>query len=505
LGEVEAAACTMWDEPVEVTALVVEDELVLFVAAEAMRGERRLRTHVARTLPKYMVPSRVVAVESFPRLVSGKIDMGALRRGEYEGDEIESAFSAQPSTHMLIHAQLRADGQLHVYAIPVAGALLALVADHVVLGRVVFPATGYLNLAHAATTRSVKDAQTDLRDVFFLQPLYAETDGLVVEVAIGAKRFEISSTEGGEAAVHCSGTLSAGQHDIQPADYPAIRSRAAACAAHVTRMYEIFDASGLQYGPDYRTLEKVYCSTADTGMAAARLRARSMQQGIDVHPANLDDALCLDQLISIGAAAGETRLPFAVDDVRLRAAPGEELWAVRAFSPRTHCTHACAHARVRRSAMFSQAVIRQGAEAMGVRLGAAGGKQQAQLGGFTTRVLRAMVGPPAASKLLYHVKWSAVNDNVCTLSILVLIEQSHVPLQSGPPVRQLPKPSPERLRTPLLCTPHCCVPLLCRWQFWTAVLVLSCPSRARVTNETLSARRSWRWRFANRLAAWQHS
>ena len=85
-----------------------------------------------------------------------------------------------------------------------------------------------------------------------------------------------------------------------------------------------FAAVGLQYGPGYRTLVSAWGSASD---AVARLRARSTREGTQVHPADLDDALCTSAAMDSGGS-GETRLPFAVDDALLQGAPGE-LWAVR--------------------------------------------------------------------------------------------------------------------------------------------------------------------------------
>ena len=65
--------------------------------------------------------------------------------------------------------------------------------------------------------------------------------------------------------------------------------------------------------------------------ALSRLRARSTYEGTQVHPADLDDALCTSGVIASSGGDGETRLPFAVDDALLRGAPGE-LWAVRRLS-----------------------------------------------------------------------------------------------------------------------------------------------------------------------------
>ena len=65
--------------------------------------------------------------------------------------------------------------------------------------------------------------------------------------------------------------------------------RAPSRAVDVGALYDGFDAIGLQYGPGYRTLAQAW---GDASTALARLRARSTHEGTQVHPADLDDALC---------------------------------------------------------------------------------------------------------------------------------------------------------------------------------------------------------------------
>ena len=90
-------------------------------------------------------------------------------------------------------------------------------------------------------------------------------------------------------------------------------------------LYDGFDAVGLQYGPGYRTLVSSWGGPSD---ALARLRARSTHEGTQVHPADLDDALCTSVAMASSDGGGETRLPFAVGNALLHGALGE-LWAVR--------------------------------------------------------------------------------------------------------------------------------------------------------------------------------
>ena len=138
-------------------------------------------------------------------------------------------------------------------------------------------------------------------------------------------RFEVSSSEDSTfeaATVHCSGAAVMG---VQWHRVDAASLRCVSCAADVPALYNIFDATGLQYGPGYRTLVNAWRGKTH---ALARLRICSMPKGaVQVHPADLDDALCTSALIASSGSSDETRLPFAVDDALLQGAAGR-LWAV---------------------------------------------------------------------------------------------------------------------------------------------------------------------------------
>ena len=247
------------------------------------------------------------------------------------------AFAWCPSSsHPMAQSRLPLSDGANVFRSTVAGALHALVADHVVQGRVIFPGAGYLEMARAAA-----EGESALCGVFFVRPLAIVVGGLVVECEVrDAGHFEVRSVEdessavSQKAAVHCTGTL----HPVNAPwpRYTHALARACSCAsaADVILLYDGFAAAGLQYGPGYRTLVQAWGGAS--AMAMARLRARADQQGTQVHPADLDDAFCLGMdLVSVGGAIDETRLPFAVDLAVLQGALGEP-WAVRCS-----CLRAC--------------------------------------------------------------------------------------------------------------------------------------------------------------------
>ena len=189
-------------------------------------------------------------------------------------------------------------------------------------GRVIFPGAGYLEMARAA-------AATALHAVFFLQPLAVEAARLLLECAVADGRFEVRSGEADalEAAstVHCSGATGPAT-EWQRTDHASLRTPSR--AADVGALYDGFDALGLQYGPGYRTLVQAWGGASS---AVARLRARSTHEGTQVHPADLDDALCTGGAMRSSGGGGETRLPFAVDEARLRGAMVRALTVVRPF------------------------------------------------------------------------------------------------------------------------------------------------------------------------------
>jgi 3-oxoacyl-(acyl-carrier-protein) synthase len=272
------------------------------------------------------------------RGASGAGGIGALGASLPQLTYHRRAFPWRGRPHPFLRQRASPPGGGILFRSSLSGATLALVVDHVVQSRVVFPGAGYLELARAAACAEVAAMEgAALRGVFFLQPLAIEAVGMYIECTILDGRFEVrsGSADGAspaDAAVHCSGGLTPGGSDWKPVDHAAVRSRVCAHVAEVGMLYAVFDATGLQYGPGYRTLERAWCGG---GSGTARLRVRSAQEGTKVHPADLDDALCVSLVAASDDGSGETRLPFAVDEALLQGGPGD-LWAVRAFTPLEH-------------------------------------------------------------------------------------------------------------------------------------------------------------------------
>ena len=268
---------------------------------------------------------------------------------------------------------------------PAAGALLAVVADHIVQGRVVFPGAGYLEMARAASVSLSGGAKSAvLSRVFFLQPLVLDGDlstlAIGIDINAAEERFDVATedVEAGSRTSHCAGGAATFSGALPGFSHAGLRASCAQPVA-VDAMYTAFRSVGLEYGPEYRTLTSARVSR-DSGIAVGQLRRRSRREGTRVHPADLDGSLHLTALLAEATAASEIRLPFSVGEATLSDVSGRA-WPV---------------------------AERQGSSTVGVWVGAmAKASPGARLTDFETRVLKAAPAPAPVRKPthLYVTAW----------------------------------------------------------------------------------------------------
>ena len=239
--------------------------------------------------------------------------------------------------------------------------MLATVAEHVVQTRVIVPGSAHLEFSRAVVCAALPSRTTiaSLGTIFFVQPLAVDKPGkLYYECTLDGGLIEVRSghvDEGGALAsslVHCSARAAALYDWRWRVDCASVHRCHRVSAAHISTLYDGHHAIGLQYGPTYRTLEKAW---GGRNKAVAQLRTRWTWQGMQVHPADLDDAQCLTAVAQAHADSGnelkagsgnEPILPFAIDNAQLQGANGP-LWAVNVaphsksqdHNPISHCMH----------------------------------------------------------------------------------------------------------------------------------------------------------------------
>ncbi|GAB3971820.1 hypothetical protein GCM10029978_047710 [Actinoallomurus acanthiterrae] len=201
-------------------------------------------------------------------------------------------------------------------------------ADHVVAGAVLFPGTGFAELA----LRAGDQAGCPVLDELTLQaPLVLPDDGGVrVQVALGpadgsgARTCTIHSqpdgpdhTESEPWTCHGTGLVRPGTAaDPAPPPGPAAWPPPGARPVDVRDLYERFAVVGLGYGPAFRGVTAAW-RTGEDLYAEVDLPGDAGGRAFGLHPALFDAAL---HPVALGAdPAGPTRLPFAWSRVRLHA------------------------------------------------------------------------------------------------------------------------------------------------------------------------------------------
>ncbi|WP_062216000.1 type I polyketide synthase [Streptomyces sp. NBRC 109706] len=205
-------------------------------------------------------------------------------------------------------------------------------ADHRVAGRVVVPGTALLELAlHAGD-----QVGSGLVEELTLQaPLVLpENGGVTVQVSVGAPDetgrrsigvYARSDDDAGDMPVwtqHAAGVLADGRRPDEAFDF-AQWPPAGAVEFELSGLYEGLAGAGLEYGPGFRGLRRVWRRGEDVFAEVVLPESVADQAGaFGLHPALLDAALHALGVGGVVAADGVGRLPFVFN--------GVSLWAVGA-------------------------------------------------------------------------------------------------------------------------------------------------------------------------------
>ncbi|RCG21014.1 SDR family NAD(P)-dependent oxidoreductase [Sphaerisporangium album] len=212
-------------------------------------------------------------------------------------------------------------------------------ADHTVQGAVVFPGTGFAELAVRAGDEAGLDA---VEELVVETPLVLSGD-VHLQVILGAagsgrRSVEIYSRpaeagSGDEWVRHAHGVLTragatGGMARASSTGEGAEGRAAGELAAwppegslplEVSTAYERLRAAGLEYGPAFQGLVAAWRRDEEL-FAEVALPSGQEPEGYGIHPALLDAALHVAALAGLDdLPPGHTRLPFAWNDLRLHA------------------------------------------------------------------------------------------------------------------------------------------------------------------------------------------
>lgn len=207
-------------------------------------------------------------------------------------------------------------------ALPAASDL----ADHVVAGEPVFPASGYVELGLAvAADLGVETAVTNLAIGRPLALQLQQPMKIHVVAERGGDGWEVTirtSDHAGEALVHAS--LRVADRGVAGTPDDVLPARANGLPLSVDDLYADVEAAGLRYGPAFRGLSRLRLA-GDCVHAEIALPECAQRGAYRLHPVLLDASF--QALGALVLARGDTPgfVPIGLDRMRLFASPPEKM------------------------------------------------------------------------------------------------------------------------------------------------------------------------------------
>lgn len=202
--------------------------------------------------------------------------------------------------------------------------------DHVVNGKIVFPAVAYLEMARAAgTLASKRTSVLSLKNNVWLRPLVLEKNEEEIFISLKPVSSDLvayqiySYEESKDRVVHAQGSLVYADEGniVNDSFIPVedIRQRCSGYLDHDT-CYRMFDSLGFQYGITFRPIVDVYYNETESLAYVELPRERRESAGAFVmHPSMLEGGL--QTVIGILANASEDSqtpyLPFGSSEVEV--------------------------------------------------------------------------------------------------------------------------------------------------------------------------------------------
>ncbi|MEA2488833.1 MAG: polyketide synthase PksN, partial [Acidobacteriota bacterium] len=211
--------------------------------------------------------------------------------------------------------------------------------DHRIHAEKVLPGVAYLEMAHAAMTRTwPKQSETDiveLRDTVWLKPVVVG-EQLDLTISLFPQDDDRIDYEIYSSDVHCQGhALFAARPAVTRLDVDQLRGRTQHGMIEAADVYRMFDTMGLHYGPAHQGITTIHLG-ANELLARLRLPASVSASHGDyvLHPSLMDSALqaSIGLLVDPARIPDRPLVPFAVERVRVLSPCAREMAAWVRFS-----------------------------------------------------------------------------------------------------------------------------------------------------------------------------
>src|SRR5215211_2525701 len=246
--------------------------------------------------------------------------------------------------HLLgTHLKSAADSGTHFWEMDLNTHLLPYLGDHRVQGVALLPAAAYLEMALSASEEVYGTGSHAVEGMEFSKALFVPEDSegevqLVLSPRmVGDASFQLYSpptgaTDGEPWRLHAGGTVRPNKAAAEATEHESPEAIKARCKEEATakELYEAMEKHGLQYGPSFRGVERIW---RRNGEAIGRLRVpdavASEASAYRIHPAVLD--ACFQVLAATlagdDADEGEIYLPVRLGELRLLGDPATGVWS----------------------------------------------------------------------------------------------------------------------------------------------------------------------------------
>ncbi len=265
---------------------------------------------------------RRVALSSYP-----------FQRRRYWYESASEARGSSGAVHPLLGGRLRSpalDPARVEHQSAISAEAPGWLADHAVEGQALFPAAGYVELGLAALAERQGAAGLSLSNLRILAPLplgVASVELSTATVPSGAAlRVEIAtlSTEEARWTTHATGLLEAVELRPRRLDLAAL-SASTSTVVDVAGLYDNLRALGLEYGPAFRGIERLWLQGPGASVAFAKIRlpeAAGTGEGYLLHPALLDACFQVSAALLRSEGHEGRALPVAIERVSRYGQPG---------------------------------------------------------------------------------------------------------------------------------------------------------------------------------------
>nr|CCE88379.1 polyketide synthase [Sorangium cellulosum] len=247
------------------------------------------------------------------------------------------ALKGDPGSHPLLGGALTSsvDPQAHFWELHLSLRALPYLKDHAVQGAVLFPGSGYIEMALAAGAELYGTAEIVLEDVsleamlIFTVKEEQRVQVVLTEQGDGRASFQISSRRDDRSwQRHASGTLRVGDAAARATPSLDLHLARARCTEEIAaaELYRQMAERGLLYGPAFQGVEQLWRGPGEA-LGRVRLPAEVAQESgaYSIHPALLD--ACFQVLGGLSAASEPSSYVLnGLTRLHTIAAPGRELW-----------------------------------------------------------------------------------------------------------------------------------------------------------------------------------